>query len=421
MKVLVVGKGGREHALVRALSLSASVSEVHAFPGSAGMATEALCHRTKDMSFESLLKIVKDSRIDLVVIGPEDQLVQGWADDLRKENICVVGPSKEAAQLEGSKVFAKEFMKSAGVPTAAFKIVSTTQQTLELSTQFTPPYVLKADGLAAGKGVFICKDRAELESAARYIFEDKGLGTAGDTALLEQYQPGWELSYLVLTNGVEYQALPLAQDHKRLREEDKGPNTGGMGVVAPLKIDEALRAEINKNVIEPSIRELEKREYLFRGVLYVGLMITDSGPQVLEYNARFGDPEAQVLLPLLDGDWGEVFWDLAKGELQNLRWKSLSSACVVLAAEGYPEAPKKNVEIKGDIKANTASSYFLHAGTDKTDSGKWVTNGGRVLNALGIGSSLEEALKHAYQQADNLSWPSMQMRRDIGQKLLSKN
>lgn len=420
MKVLVIGKGGREHALVRALRLSPSVSEVHAFPGSPGMAQEAVCHSPGSSPVESLLQLVDRAKIDLVVVGPEKELVEGWSDALREKNIAVVGPGQKAAQLEGSKIYSKQFMTSAGVPTSRFEIVTDVESVLKAAENFLPPFVLKADGLAAGKGVFICKNPDELKAAARFLFEEKGLGPAGERALLEQFQPGWELSYLILTNGRDYQSLPLAQDHKRLRDEDQGPNTGGMGVVAPLEISADLQRQIEERVILPSLKELEKRQLLYRGVLYIGLMITPEGPSVLEYNVRFGDPEAQVLLPLIDGDWGEVFRSLAQGELKPLQWKSLSSACVVLAAEGYPDSPKAGVLIEGDVKFESPSSYFLHAGTAQNSDGQWVTAGGRVLNSIGIGSTVKEALNHAYHQAKKVNWPALQMRQDIGAKMLKR-
>jgi len=332
--------------------------------------------------------------------------------------VQVVGPSQIAAQLEGSKVFAKEFMVNAGVPTAAFEVVEDVAGTLKAAAAFTPPYVLKADGLAAGKGVFLCDTLAELKEAAESLFEKKTLGAAGNKALLEQYQDGFEISYLVLTNGVRSEAMPLAQDHKRLRDDDVGPNTGGMGVVAPLSIDPALREKIETTIVQPTIRHLQGSGLLYRGVLYIGVMVTASGPTVLEFNVRFGDPEAQVIMPLLDGDWGYVFTQLANGELVPMKWKNLHMACVVQAAPGYPDTPEKGVVLEGDVGYQDSSSYFLHAGTAKSPLGQWITNGGRVLNAVGMGSSLKEAIHSAYKQAKHVTWKNMQMRKDIGAKQL---
>ncbi|HEX4922649.1 MAG TPA: phosphoribosylamine--glycine ligase [Bdellovibrionales bacterium] len=419
MKVLVVGSGGREHALVRALSHSAMVAEVHAVPGNAGMSQEAVCHPRLELG-PPLVQFVKDERFDLVVIGPEQPLADGLSDQLRKAGVSVFAPDKKSAQLEASKIFAKKFMQQAGVPTARFFEVSTVAETMKAARSFAPPYVLKADGLCAGKGVVICENAEQLEQAAHDFFEKKILGEAGARALLEEFQEGWELSCLILTNAESYEILPLAQDHKRLSDGDMGPNTGGMGVVAPLKIDSGLLQDIKKRVLDPVVRELGNSKMLYRGVLYVGLMITKEGPQVLEFNTRFGDPECQVILPLLKGDWADVFSEIAQGGMPEVRWKPLHAACVVLAAPGYPAAPKKDIEIVGDPLADSASSYFLHAGTAKRGE-SWVTNGGRVLNAIGIGSSLDEAIRNAYAQASKASWLGQQMRKDIGQKILRSN
>ncbi len=417
MKVLVIGQGGREHALVHALSQSPSVSEVHAIPGSAGMSREALCHDLNWRDSESLIRFCLQTEIEFVMIGPEDPLVEGLSDRLRERGILTVGPSAESAQLEGSKIFAKQFMRSAGVPTSHFEIVRSLEDVRKVSDKFTAPYVLKADGLAAGKGVFICKDLQELEAAAFDLFEKKILGSAGDQALLEQFMPGWELSYLIFTNGREWQTLPLAQDHKRLSDGDQGPNTGGMGTVAPLQISPELRARIEKEIVGPSVAELEKKNYLYRGVLFIGLMITELGPQVLEFNCRFGDPETQVILPLLDGDLGQILQELSKGKLLPLKTKNLYSSCVVLAAPGYPMNPEKNLLIDGDIEGSTESSYFLHAGTKKNSEGRWLTNGGRVLNSIGLGSTLKESLEKAYSQSNKVQWMGLQKRSDIGSKV----
>ncbi|MGE0525738.1 MAG: phosphoribosylamine--glycine ligase [Bdellovibrionales bacterium] len=418
MRFLVLGQGGREHALVRALKYSPSVTEIHAAPGSDGISQDALCHKIDLNDSKAVDQFVKRYQFDCVVIGPESYLVQGLSDQLRALGIPVVGPSQTAAQLEGSKIFSKEFMMNAGVPTADYATVDTVADTLKSAAKFRPPYVLKADGLAAGKGVFLCATLAELKAAAESLFEAQTLGAAGRRALLEQYQEGYELSHLILTNGSQFEPLPLAQDHKRLRDGDDGPNTGGMGVVAPLRVPDELRAQIDQRIVRPTLRHLEGSGLLYRGVLYIGVMVTPQGPTVLEYNVRFGDPEAQVILPLLDGDWGFTFAKLAKGELMPLKWKTMHLAGVVLAAPGYPDNPEQGVVIEGDLGLQTASSYFLHAGTAKSASGEWVTAGGRVLNAIGIGSSREEAVHVAYEQVKKVTWRGMQVRKDIGRKSL---
>jgi phosphoribosylamine--glycine ligase len=414
MRFLVIGQGGREHAIVRALKLSPSVTEVHATPGSDGISQEALCHQLDLTDVKAVEAFVKKYAFDCVVVGPENYLVQGLSDQFRALGVATVGPSQIASQLEGSKIFAKEFMVKAGVPTAAYEVVSDVESTMKAAVRFKPPYVLKADGLAAGKGVFLCSTLLELKEAAENLFEARTLGSAGLRAILEQFQGGYELSYLILTNGLDAEALPLAQDHKRLDDGDQGPNTGGMGVVAPLTIDPDLRRQIETRIVSPTLRHLHGSGLLYRGVLYIGVMVTEGGPTVLEFNVRFGDPEAQVIMPLLDGDWGYVFSRLAKGEMTRLRWKNLYMACVVQAAPGYPDNPEKGVLIDGDIGYQSPSSYFLHAGARKTGAGEWVTNGGRILNAIGMGSSLREAIQSAYAQARHVSWRGLRMRKDIG-------
>lgn len=416
MKFLVIGSGGREHAIVKALKTSATSIDV--IPGNAGIAQDATCHELPLDDTKALQAFLSERQFDCVVIGPEGPLAQGLSDIFRQAGLNVFGPSKAAARLEASKIFAKEFMVEAGVPTSAYQVVSSVEDVRKVFSKFTPPYVLKADGLAAGKGVFICKTEQELVAAARDIFEKKTLGSAGLTALLEQFQPGYELSYLILTNGSSYEPLPLAQDHKRLKDSDEGPNTGGMGVVAPIAVDSNLHAKIHEQVLKPTVRHLEASGLLYCGVVFIGLMITENGPTVLEYNVRFGDPEIQTILPLLDGDWAQVFNQVAKGQLPPLRWKNLAAACVVLAAEGYPESPRKHVPIEGDLQFKTETSYFLHAGTSKLN-GQVVVNGGRVLNAMGLASTLREAVERAYTQARRARWPNLQMRSDIGAKVLS--
>lgn len=420
MKVLVIGQGGREHALVHAFHKSPSVSEVHVIPGSDGMRREALCHDLNWKDTDSIVNFCIRTEISYVFIGPEDPLVQGLSDQLRERGILVVGPSQDAAQLEGSKVFSKEFMKEAKLPTARFEIVQDVAGTLAKAPLFTPPYVLKADGLAAGKGVFICHDLQELETAARDLFEKNILGSAGAKALLEQFQPGWELSFLIVTNGREFQTLPLSQDHKRLLDNDHGPNTGGMGTIAPLAIENSLRIRIEAEIIQPTLDLMTKKNMLYRGVLYFGLMITPEGPSVLEFNCRFGDPETQVILPLIENDLGVFFKEVSLGKLPPLKCKSLSTACVVLAAPGYPMNPDKGIKILGSFDEVTALHYVLHAGTKKDPDGNWITNGGRVLNAIGVGKTLEEALKNAYEIAGKINWAGIQIRKDIGSKVLKK-
>ncbi|MBK7960442.1 MAG: phosphoribosylamine--glycine ligase [Bdellovibrionales bacterium] len=417
MKVLIIGQGGREHALVKFFRRSASITEIHVAPGNDGMAKEALCHNLSWKDSEEIIGFCLRTEIDFVFIGPEEPLVGGLADRLRERGILVVGPSGPAAQLEGSKIFAKEFMLRAGVPTARSVVVASVSETIEASRHFKPPYVLKADGLAAGKGVSICANLGELTEAAKDLFENKIFGLAGSRALLEECLEGWELSYLILTNGNKHMTLPLAQDHKRLRDKQQGPNTGGMGTVAPIVLEHDLFEKIESQIIRPSVKQLGQEGLIFRGVLFVGIMVTQNGPVVLEYNTRFGDPETQVILPLIENDAGVLFKKLSQGELEPVIFNSLFSCCVILAAEGYPEAPKKDILIEGDLWKETNSSYFIHAGT-KREKSQWLTNGGRVLGAVGVGSSFNEAIRNAYQQAQEAKWPGQQLRTDIGKSCL---
>jgi phosphoribosylamine---glycine ligase len=417
MKILVIGQGGREHAIVRALSHSPQVDKIHVIPGNDGMAHEAACHQL-ELRPEILAHFAKSEGFDLAIVGPEQPLADGVSDALRAVGLRVFAPGKAASRLESSKVFAKEFMKKAGAPTARYFEVNSVQAALTAAQSFAPPYVLKADGLCAGKGVVICKTLEDLKTAASDMFEKKILGPAGARALLEEFQQGWELSCHILTNGREYQILPFSQDHKRIADGDQGPNTGGMGVVGPLTVDPKLIESIKLKILDPVIAELNHSQMVYRGVLYLGLMITADGPQILEFNARFGDPETQVIMPLLKGDWAEVFSSVADGEIKQLQWKPIHVCAVVLASPGYPLNPEKGVKIEGDPLADTASSYFLHAGTKKiVDS--WIVNGGRVLNAIGIGSTLSEAIKQAYAQSRKVNWRGLQMRSDIGKKVQS--
>jgi phosphoribosylamine---glycine ligase len=420
MKILVIGSGGREHALVKSFRLSPTVTEIHAIPGNDGMTKEALCHpEISWKDFESVVHFCAIHEIDFVFIGPEDPLVTGLSDFLRSRGIHCIGPDQEAAQLEGSKIFAKIFMQEAGVPTAPFVVVETVEQTMEASKKFTPPYVLKADGLCAGKGVAICKTLEDLKTAAQSYFEKKIFGPPGERAVLEQFMPGFEISYTVLTDGEKYFSLPIAQDHKRLLDDDQGPNTGGMGTVAPVVIQKDWEDQIRSRIVEPTLKHMKTRNFLYRGIVFIGIMMTDRGPQVIEYNTRFGDPETQVILPLIDVDTGILFRDLAKGKLGNVKLKHISAACVIMAAAGYPEAPKKGISIHGPLDLHDQNQWVIHAGTKKQDD-HFVTNGGRVLGCVGIGSTIQSSIGEAYKLVGQITSEGLQFRKDIGAKLKAR-
>jgi len=413
MNVLVLGKGGREHALVYALIKSPKINRMFVLPGRDGFGPKSI-RVIIPLEEDKLRTFVKENNIQLVVIGPEKELVDGWSDFFRSLGVLVFGPSKKASQLEASKLFAKQFIRSAGIPTSDYVAIHSVKEALSASSRLSFPMVLKADGLAAGKGVFIIHNQQELEESARLLFDKKIFGKAGESALLESFLKGEELSVFALTNGKDYQILPLAKDYKKLGDNNKGPNTGGMGAIAPYKISSELKSKIEQTIVKPSIKGIRDNQLFYRGILYIGLMVVKGEPFILEYNVRFGDPEAQVLLPLLDGNWLDVFSIVASGKIPSLKWKiNTFTSCVVLASENYPHSPVTGVSIKGDIMKHSDRSYFLHAGTKNTHS-EWITDGGRVLNAIGIGSSKEASIKYAYEQATFASWPNLQQRSDIG-------
>jgi len=414
MKVLIVGSGGREHALVKAVAASSIVSSVYAWPGNDGIFFD--CERAPEAvkSHADLGLWACREGIDLVVIGPEAELVAGLSDLLRFKGLNVFGPSQAAAQLEASKIYAKDFMREYSVPTARAVTVGTVAGALAAAAEYAAPYVLKADGLAAGKGVYICDDVHALRVAATELFEMRKLGSAGARALLEEFQPGQEISVLVLTNGRDFQILPYGRDHKRLLDDDRGPNTGGMGVVAPVPMNPETQKIIAEEVVAPTIEGLRARGYLYRGVIFIGVMLTAIGPRVLEYNVRFGDPETQALLPLLDGDWAVTLQLLSQGAVPHLKWRQNATACLVLAAEDYPDAPVKGVAIDGILQ----DEMILHAGT-RFRKGRFETNGGRVLNVVASAPNVSAAVAQAYARAGEIYWPGMQYRKDIGKSVLS--
>lgn len=414
INTLVVGSGGREHAIVRALSHSKSINKLYAHPGSSGILKEAESFGLDPKSSNSeIVNKVKDLQIDMVVVGPEKPLVEGLSDALRAEGVLVVGPSSEGAKLEGDKVYAKEFMDEFGVPSGGYtplKTQSDLDKALE-DEQFSNPYVFKYRYLAGGKGVLVSTDKEEVRA-----FSKKYLDYQSVQAYLEEPLHGWELSCICLVNEAGYEICPILQDHKRLGDGDKGPNTGGMGVAGPLKVEASLMNQIEEDVVKPSVEGLKKRDILFRGVLYIGVMVTDKGPKVLEYNVRFGDPEAQLIFPLVESDWGESLYKLAKGESFKLTHSNKFGCSLVLAAEGYPDAPKKGASITG--LDNVDLKDFYHAGTTLGEDSVFKVSGGRVLNVLGFGDSLKEAIDKAYDKAESIHFKGMQKRQDIGSKLI---
>ena len=417
MKVCVIGNGGREHALAWRLSISPNVTKVYAIPGSAAMSDCAELVGIDWQQSDHLISFLKENQVDLVVVGPEAPLVAGLADVLNKAGIPVFGPSKAAAQLEGSKVFAKDLMKKYNIPTAAYGVFHKVDEAKTFIAQTGAPIVVKADGLAAGKGVVVAMTVDEANAAVEDMLSGNRFGDAGSTVVIEEFMEGEEASLLAFVDGKTVVPMIASQDHKRIFDGDKGPNTGGMGTYAPAPVlTDALRDEAMKTILEPMVEAMEKEGMSYVGCLYAGLMITDEGPKVVEFNARFGDPETQVVLPLLDGDLGEIMMACATGTLtaDMVKWKDSSAACVILASKGYPETSSKGDVISGDIKQYDTTTVF-HSGT-KLVGENYVTNGGRVLGVVGLGKDLRTALDRAYGRIAHIDFEGMQYRTDIGAK-----
>ena len=417
MKVCVIGNGGREHALAWRLSISPSVTKVYAITGSAAMSDCAELVGIDWQQSDHLISFLKDNQVDLVVVGPEAPLVAGLADTLNKAGIPVFGPSKAAAQLEGSKVFAKDLMKKYNIPTAAYGVFHKVDEAKEFIAQTGAPIVVKADGLAAGKGVVVAMTIDEANAAVEDMLSGNRFGEAGSTVVIEEFMEGEEASLLAFVDGKTVVPMIASQDHKRIFDGDKGPNTGGMGTYAPAPVlTDALRDEAMKTILEPMVEAMQKEGMPYVGCLYAGLMITPQGPKVVEFNARFGDPETQVVLPLLDSDLGQIMMACATGTLtaDMVKWKDSSAACVILASKGYPETSSKGDVIHGDIKQHDTTIVF-HSGT-KLVGDEYVTNGGRVLGVVGLGKDLRIALDRAYGRIEHIDFEGMQYRTDIGAK-----
>lgn len=419
-RVLVVGRGGREHALCHALV--ASGSQVFATRPNPGMAPICTAVDVDPVDVAGLVAAAQQLQIDLVVVGPEAPLVVGLADALRAVGIATFGPGQQAAQLEGSKAFAKAFLQRHGIPTAAAKVVTNLQDGLGFLQQHGAPIVVKADGLAAGKGVVVAQTQQEAEAALVAFLADKTLGEAGATVLLEQFLTGEEVSALALCDGQRIVALDLARDHKRIYDGDQGDNTGGMGAVSPLPtVDAATLERIRREVLAPTLAGLLADGLEFRGVIYAGVMLTPDGPQVLEYNVRFGDPEAQVLLPRLGQHTAALLYAAARGALPDALTlpEAPAAVTVVLAAAGYPGTPRPGDVIHG-LQAAAAESGVLvfHAGTRQLPSGEVVTAGGRVLTVTGMGADVASARAAAYRGVAHIHFDGMQLRSDIANSVV---
>ncbi len=423
MKVLVIGKGGREHAMVYSLSLNKE-TEVFCAPGNGGIEKQARCFPDiKVNDFDKIYELCKKEKIDLVVPGPEEPLVSGIRDYLEERGIKVFGPDKFCAQLEGSKVFAKEVMAKIGVPTARFEIFDDPEKAKKYVERQNKPLVVKAEGLCAGKGVFVCDTRKEAFEAIQKIMEEKIFGDAGNRVVIEEKLVGEEASYIVITDGETFQALPTSKDHKRLLDGDKGPNTGGMGVFSPSPlIDKTLKEKIEKMVIEPVLKEMEKRGHPYKGFLYAGLMIVNGEPYVLEFNCRLGDPEAQVILPRIENDFLEVVLLAMEGKLNKITLKESpkKAVCVVMASQGYPGKYEKGKKITGLEEVEKMKDIIVfHAGTKKIGN-EFFTDGGRVLGVVGLDEDMARAVKKTYEAVSKIHFEGAFYRKDIGKRFLQK-
>jgi phosphoribosylamine---glycine ligase len=422
MKIFVIGSGGREHALVWALRRSAQVKQIYSATENAGILQQTVRAGVDPHRIGSIADFAAREKIDLVVIGPEQPLVDGLADVLSERGIAVFGPSRAASRLEGSKIFAKEFMARHGIATARYRIVESAEEGWKTVSDgsFRFPLVLKADGLAAGKGVIIAEDEAQARGALQELLVDRKLGDAGARLVIEEHLAGRELSYLIFSDGASYTAMPVAQDHKRAFDGDRGPNTGGMGAFStPRLLDPGLELRIRREIVEPTLEAARGSGFPFRGVLYCGLMVTTDGPRALEYNVRLGDPETQAILRRLDSDFAEIVWAVARGELHgvNPQWSDEATTCVVMASAGYPGSYQTGKTIAGiDNAERLEGAVVFHAGTRRTASGEVETAGGRVLGVTARAATLDQATSQAYEAVSRIHFDGMYYRQDIGRK-----
>lgn len=417
MKVLVIGSGGREHALLWKLSQSPSVTDVYVVPGNDGMSDVASLIPIKEN--DDIIDFARLMQVDLTVAGPETVLTEGLADEFEKRGMAFFGPSKAAARIEGSKGFAKALMKKYGIPTAAYETFDDEEKAIAyLKANDTYPIVIKADGLASGKGVIIAQSEEEAIDTVKDMLEGHTFSGAGRSVVIEEFMEGEEASMLCFCDGTNVVPMISSQDHKRIFDFDKGPNTGGMGAYAPAPVmTKEMCEEVNVRILRPIVAAMKKEGYPFKGCLYAGLMITSEGPKVVEFNCRFGDPETEAVLPLFDGDLARVMLDCVHGTLSDeaVVWKKACAVDVVLASEGYPASHSSGEVISGIEDAKKAGCLVFHAGTVKKN-GEYVVNGGRVLNVVALADTLAEAKAKAYEGVSRISWRGMQYRHDIADK-----
>ena len=421
MKVLVVGSGGREHAIVTSVAKSPRVDKIYCAPGNAGIAALAECVPIGAMEFDKLVAFAKEKEIDFTIIGMDDPLVGGIVDVFEAEGLRVFGPKKNAAILEGSKAFSKDLMKKYNIPTAAYENFTDPKAAIAYLEQAKFPIVLKADGLALGKGVLICENLDEAKDGVKEIMEDKKFGASGNTMVIEEFMTGREVSVLSFVDGKTIKIMSSAQDHKRAKDGDQGLNTGGMGNFSPSPFyTEEVDDFCQKYIYQATVDAMAKEGRPFTGVIFFGLMLTEDGPKVLEYNARFGDPEAQVVLPRMKNDIIDVMEACVDGKLDmvDLQFEDNAAVCVVLASDGYPVSYEKGFEIKGLENFDGKDGYYcFHAGTKFDENGKIVTNGGRVLGVTAKGATLKEARANAYAATEWVDFANKYMRHDIGKAI----
>ena len=417
VNILVIGSGGREHALFWKLKESPQTDKIYAIPGNPGMGEMTNISVTDNAA---ILRFAKEKEIGLVVVGPEVPLINGLVDDLENVGIRAFGPRANAAQIEGSKAFAKNLMKKYGIPTAHYEVFTEAEPARAYIRRTGAPIVVKADGLAAGKGVIVAMSEQEALDAVDTIMEDNAFGDAGARVVIEEFMEGEEASLLAFTDGTIIRPMISAQDHKRAFDGDEGPNTGGMGTYAPAPVmTPEMTERAVEEILKPTIAAMEKEGCPYRGCLYLGLMVTHEGPKVVEFNARFGDPETQVVLPLLDGDLVQIMCACADGTLADvpIHWRNGAAVCVVIAAGGYPAAYEKGYEISGLSTAESMGVLVFHAGTAERN-GKIITNGGRVLGVVGIGEDIAAAVKKTYAAVEKISFKDAYYRKDIAHRAL---
>ena len=423
MKILVIGSGGREHALAWKLKESKRTEKLYAIPGNPGMAAIAECvPQISPTDNTAVVAFAKEKGVDLVVVGPEAPLAGGIVDDLAAAGVKAFGPTKLAAEIEGSKAFSKDLMKKYGIPTAKYEVFSDAAAARAYVKAEGAPIVIKADGLAAGKGVVVAMTEEEALAAVDEIMEGEAFGAAGSRVVIEEFMAGEEVSILAFTDGKTIRAMIPSQDHKRAYDGDKGPNTGGMGAYAPAPVaPPALVAEVQRTIMEPTIRAMEQEGRLYKGCLYAGLMVTEEGAKVVEFNCRFGDPETEVVLPLLKGDLVEIMLACVDGNLADVEipWSTGAAVTVVIAAGGYPKTYEKGAEITGLADAEAEGCLVFYAGTAEKD-GKIVTAGGRVLNVVAEAADIRAAVEKAYRGVDRVHFKDAFCRRDIAHRALER-